>query len=59
MATVADAGLAFVYFWVVAAWMRWTLSLGELIVLALALGVVEWIYHRQLGEADGENRAPV
>lgn len=52
-ATIADAVLTFVYFWLVAGWMDWSLSIGELIVLTLALGVVEFFYHRYLGKADG------
>jgi hypothetical protein len=59
VATMIDAGLAFAYFWVVADWMDWSLSFGELIVLTLALGVVEFIYHRQLEGYDSGNRGTV
>lgn len=48
IATIADAGLAFVYFWIVSNVMNWTLSFGELIVLTLALGLSEVVYHRFL-----------
>ncbi len=57
VATLADAGMALVYFWFVAVMMGWSLTFGELVVLTLALGVVEWIYHRQLGWADKEKTA--
>jgi len=53
VATLADAALTFIYFWLVADWMNWSLSIGELIVLTFALGVVEYLYHRYLGRADG------
>lgn len=56
VATVADAGLTFIYFWLVADWMDWSLTIGELSVITLAIGVVEFIYHRQLGEADEDTR---
>lgn len=56
VATAADAALAFVYFWLVADWMNWSLTWGELLVMVVALGVVEFIFHRLLGEADGRRR---
>lgn len=56
VATVADAALTFFYLWLVADWMDWSLTIGELTTITLALGVVEFIYHRQLGMADGRER---
>jgi hypothetical protein len=52
IAVIADVGLAFVYLWAVAYMMDWALSLGEIFIISLALGLVEIIFHRQLGEAD-------
>ncbi|MEW9668635.1 DUF2512 family protein [Ammoniphilus sp. 3BR4] len=49
IATVADAGLAWIYFWAVASMMNWSLTWGELGIITLALGVVGFIFHRQLG----------
>lgn len=49
IATAADAGLAWIYFWAVASMMNWSLTWGELAIITLALGVVEFIFHRQLG----------
>lgn len=48
VATLVDAVLAFVYFWVVASLLRWNLSIGGLIFLTLFLGVGEAVYHRFL-----------
>jgi uncharacterized membrane protein len=57
IATLSDAVLAFVYFWIVADTMDWTLTLGELFTIVVVLGIVEMIYHRQLGRQDGQERA--
>ncbi|KPV61379.1 hypothetical protein QJ48_00160 [Paenibacillus sp. A3] len=48
VATLVDAVLAFVYFWVVASLLKWDLSIGGLIFLTLFLGVGEAVYHRFL-----------
>lgn len=48
VATAADAILAFAFLWAVAFYSRWTLSLGELFVIVALLGIVEWIFHKQL-----------
>jgi membrane protein HdeD len=52
VATLADAALAFVYFWSVASLMDWTLTFGENLMITLILGVVEAVYHRYLGNRD-------
>ncbi|MBO8170954.1 MAG: DUF2512 family protein [Bacillaceae bacterium] len=57
VATLTDGVLAFVYLWVVADWLNWNLTFGEIFLISLVLGVVEFIYHRQLGEADAEEQA--
>lgn len=48
VATLVDAVLAFVYFWVVASFLNWDLSIGGLIFLTLFLGAGEAVYHRFL-----------
>lgn len=48
VATLVDAVLAFVYFWVVASLLKWDLSIGGLIFLTLFLGAGEAVYHRFL-----------
>lgn len=45
IASIADAGLAFLYFLVAGAMMNWSLSLGEMFVLAIGIGVIEWFFH--------------
>ncbi|GAA0380006.1 DUF2512 family protein [Bacillus horti] len=55
VATIADAGLAFVFFWVVSNMFDWTMSFGELVILTLAIGIAEIAYHRFL--ASGAERA--
>lgn len=52
VATIADAILAFVYLWALAAFFDWPLSWGELLLTVIVLGVVELFYHRFLGKAD-------
>lgn len=57
VATVADACIAFFYLWLVARYADWTLSLGEILIIAIVVGVVEMIFHRQLGWADRRRTA--
>lgn len=52
VATIADAVLALVFLWLVAAFMNWDLSFTEILVISLVLGVVEAIFHRFLGHDD-------
>lgn len=49
IATIADGILAFVYFWSVADLFDWNLTVTELLMISIAIGVVEAIYHRYLG----------
>jgi hypothetical protein len=52
VATLADAGLAFAFLWVVAIYTGWSLTVGEMFIIVALLSVVEWIFHRQLGRMD-------
>jgi hypothetical protein len=45
-ATIADALLAFAFLWLVAEMMVWSLTFTEITIIALLLGVVEFIFHR-------------
>lgn len=45
LATALDAVLAFFYFWFAAYYANWSITFNELIVLTLALGVAEALYH--------------
>ncbi|MEX1029262.1 MAG: DUF2512 family protein [Paenibacillaceae bacterium] len=56
IATIADAVIAFFYLWIVSNMMDWTLTLGEILLISLALGLVEIIFHRQLGQVDHRRR---
>jgi len=49
VATVADAVLAYLFLLFVSDWLRWTLDGAEILVLIIALGVVEFLFHRALG----------
>ncbi|WP_248927300.1 DUF2512 family protein [Paenibacillus hamazuiensis] len=53
VASVADAGLAFFFLWAAADFMDWTLTMTDLAILAVSVGVVEFIYHRLLAAYDG------
>jgi hypothetical protein len=53
VATIADACMTFFYLWLVARFADWTLSLGEIFIISIAVGIVEIIFHRQLGWSDG------
>jgi len=55
VATLADAGLAFAYLWMVAFVFNWDLNFGEIITIVAALGVVEWFFHRYLARKDTES----
>jgi hypothetical protein len=52
IAVIADVALALFYLWAVAYMMDWTLTMVEISIISLALGAVEFIFHRQLGEAN-------
>jgi hypothetical protein len=52
VATLADAVLAFTFFWMVAYYLNWTLAFSELVTIVLLLGVVEYIFHGMLGRYD-------
>ncbi|MDF2683852.1 MAG: hypothetical protein K0R47_5042 [Brevibacillus sp.] len=52
VATISDAILAAVYLWVVAAFMNWSLTWGELLFTVVVLGVVELLYHYFLKRFD-------
>ncbi|WP_367749432.1 hypothetical protein [Ammoniphilus sp. 3BR4] len=56
VSTIADAGLAFGFFWI-AAWVtNWTLDFIEILSLSILIGSVEWAYHRFLRKVDNPNR---
>ncbi|AWX54719.1 MULTISPECIES: DUF2512 family protein [Brevibacillus] len=59
-ATIADAVIAGFYLWIVARWMDWPLSFGELMITVALLGVAELVYHRFLGIYDNNriNKEP-
>ncbi|PYI51866.1 DUF2512 family protein [Paenibacillus flagellatus] len=52
VATIADLGLAYLFFWLVADYMNWSLSATELATLVLGVGVVEVFYHMYLNASD-------
>lgn len=52
VATLADGVLAFAFLWFVADVMDWSLTAGELLFITAVLAIVEWTYHRYLGERD-------
>jgi membrane protein HdeD len=51
IATLADAGLALAWFWIVADFSDWSLSGGELITLTIAITIFEAIFHRMITSA--------
>lgn len=57
VATIADAAMAGLYFWMAARLFHWGLSNGELFVLVVLLGAVEAMYHRLLAEWDNKKTA--
>lgn len=48
VATIADAGLSFVYLWAVAAFANWNFTWGELLFTVALLGVLEYFFHLYL-----------
>jgi hypothetical protein len=50
VATIADFGLTYVYFWVVGSFLFWNLTLGEVFWIALGIAVVEIWFHTTLYE---------
>ena len=54
-ATIADALIAAVYLWAVASMLNWDLSMGELLITVVLLGVAELFFHRYLGVNDTTN----
>lgn len=55
-ATIADAAIAALYLWMVSYYFKWSLSLGELVIMVAVLGVAEFFYHRYLGNVDERTR---
>jgi len=53
VATVADAGLAFVFLWGAGWYLDWTLNMTDLVMIVAALGLVEYVFHRVLIMMDG------
>lgn len=47
-ATIADVSLCLIYFWLVGDGMNWTLSLGDIVIIAILIGVEEFFIHRQI-----------
>lgn len=45
VATVADAGLAFVFLWAAAAMAGWDLTFMEILLISAAVGIAEWFLH--------------
>lgn len=52
IATLSDAGLTFLYLWLVAYGTGWDLTLLELLIITAVLGIVEWFYHDYLVSVD-------
>lgn len=46
IATVSDAILAYLVLWIAASAMNWTISPGEILIIALITGVAEFFIHR-------------
>lgn len=56
VATLADALMAFLFLWFVAARSDLPYTLGEITLTAIALGIVEFVYHRFLLDYDAPER---
>ncbi|WP_054955557.1 DUF2512 family protein [Paenibacillus dakarensis] len=52
IATAVDAVLAFVLLWGVSSNADWNISMGDLLIITLALGVFEYIFHEMLYRTD-------
>lgn len=48
IATFADALLSFAYLYLAETFFRWGLSLGEILVMSVVLGIAEAVLHRQV-----------
>lgn len=44
-ATALDVVLAFFYFWFASSYANWSLAFNELIIIAIAVGIVEAVFH--------------
>lgn len=54
IATISDALLAGVFLWIAADFLEWTLTFGELLMIAIILAIAEVFFHRYLGNRDPE-----
>ncbi len=52
IATLADVALAFAFLWMVSYFADWALNFTELLVIVLVLGIVEYVFHRNLRRMD-------
>ncbi len=57
VATVSDAVLAYVILWFAADQMNWDLSSGEILAIAIVLGIAEWFIHRYVLQSGFRNKA--
>lgn len=48
IATIADALLSFTYLYLAETYYHWGLSLSEILVISVVLGIIEAILHRQV-----------
>lgn len=56
VATMSDAVLAFIYFWLVSVWLGWPWTVGGLLTLTIAIGAIEYAYHLLLEKIDEGER---
>ncbi|SFJ32359.1 Protein of unknown function [Paenibacillus sp. UNC496MF] len=56
VATIADAILAYVLLWLAADSFNWSLSVGEIVIIAIVIGIAEWFIHRYVLQSDLEVR---
>jgi hypothetical protein len=48
IAVLSDVVLSFAYFWLASDFLDWGLSVGQIFIAAILVGVVEMLYHRVL-----------
>lgn len=52
IATVSDGILGYLVLWVAASTMKWTISPGEIFIVALITGIAEFFIHRYVFQAE-------
>jgi hypothetical protein len=59
VATFSDGVLGFFILWIAAYSMKWDINLGQILIIAVGLAIVEWVVHSYILKMDSLTAEPV